>query len=267
MKSRFLVTSAFISALSACTFSEPRIRSEPILFFPGDPAPASSPTLALTFTEPPLHCVQRVGAVQKWVAAPFRSGSSTLDECVYETVNAEDLRNTLEKETDDKKRNETLSLMMTVANQNCNNFRARVFAFRTNAGTVSSTASTLLASGGAITALVSGPVGAGLAGGSAALQSTLGNINSQFFSNYGAGQLDQNITSSMKNKALCIQARMNAADSQPSPESTPGGSSQCPINAAYTVGERMADLQDYDATCSLEQAAVPTASPTPAAVM
>jgi hypothetical protein len=181
----------------------------------------------------------------------------------------------------------------------------------------------LLASGGAITALVSGPIGAGLSGGSAALQATLGNINNQFYSDYGAGQLDQNIISSMKTKALCIDKRMNAAVNvtsgsaaiaaatnaatdagiamaaakaantnaanaaavtavvSPSPAvatnvvalATPtismanANPDPCPINVPYTVGALIADLQSYDASCSLEEAAMLKLAPAPSPTM
>jgi hypothetical protein len=126
---RLLVACEFL-AFCSCTFNEPRIRSEPILFFPGASASTSEPP-KLTLAGVPMHCVQSAGIVHRWIWSPlFSSGSSKLDECVYETVNVEELRGTLERDhSDPVKQNSTLSLMLAVENQNCNNFRAKFLPF------------------------------------------------------------------------------------------------------------------------------------------
>ncbi len=277
---RLLVTFGLL-VFCGCTFNEPRIRSEPLLFFPTSAA-APTPTPTLTLGKVPLHCVETAGLIHRWILDPFfSSGSSQLDECVYQTANVEELEKALTNDATEAEKNNTEKLMMAVSNQNCNNFRAKIFAFRANAGVVSSTTSTLLASGGAIAALASGPVGAGLAGGSAGLQAAMGNISGQFYQNFGEGQLDQNITSSIVAKGLCIQKKMDAAVSTSAPGSAaqannaaqaaaavPGAtptpdSCPTPANNQYAVGDRINDLQNFDAACSLEEAAKFKAQPTP----
>ncbi len=121
----------------------------------------------------------------------------------------------------------------------------------------------LLASGGAITALVSGPVAAGLSGASAAVTASISGVNNNFYSNYGMGELDQKIITSRTTMADCIEKRMEAKTGEASTASS------CKTRTPYTAEERMSDLQQYDSLCSLELAASsPLATPpstTPAA--
>ena len=256
-----------IVAFLGCTFSEPRIRSEPILFFPANPTPTNTPGAAL-FREPPLHCVERAPFLKRTVLAKISGslsgGTSTLDECIYNTVDAQGLLNILKQEHDQPDaQNQTLTSMLMMSDQNCDNFRSRVFAFRANSGYLGSITGALLASGGAITALVSGPVAAGLSGASAAVIASISGVNSNFYSNYGMGELDQKIVTSRTAMADCIQKRMDAAVSKKPPGI---GDPECKIRTVYSAEERMSDLQQYDSRCSLELAAaspMPTPTATP----
>jgi hypothetical protein len=182
-----------------------------------------------------------------------------MDECIYNTVNAQDLLSALgAKDNDTDTQNRILTSMLVLSAQNCNNFRSRVFAFRANSGSFGAVTGALLASGGAITALVSGPVAAGLSGASAAVTASITGVNNNFYSNYGMGELDQKIITSRATMRDCIEKRMAAIPGEASTDSS------CTTRTSYSAEDKLSDLQQYDSLCSLELAASnPLATPSP----
>ncbi len=174
--------------------------------------------------------------------------------------------------------NDIIRQLMYWSDYNCNNFRARVFSFRSNVTYVGAVTSGLLASTGAITALVAGPVAAGLSGASAAVTSAITPINNSYYADYTMGKLDELIVQERADMKHCIEQRMAAteptqtsstgADNGKTPlpaPAPPSGAANCPIASRYTWAAKISDLQTYDSMCSLEiLAANPMASAAPA---
>lgn len=99
---------------------------------------------------------------------------------------------------------------MAASDYNCNNFRAKVFSFRSNVGYAGGLASGLFATGGAITALVSGPAAASLAGASSAITAAINPINIDYYASLTMGQLDTLIVSKRADLKACIEQKMAA---------------------------------------------------------
>lgn len=265
-----------------CTYQEPRIRSEPLLRFPASLGPPSAATAE------PVKIGQLQFSCSEWnpwstrfydsMSSSFTGGSSALNECIFVSVNETDLASAMSLQSLTNQ-DDTIRQLMYWSDYNCNNFRARVFSFRSNVTYVGAITSGLLASTGAITALVAGPVAAGLSGASAAVISAITPLNNAYYADYTMGKLDQYIVQQRAEMRQCIEQRMAAAkpipipaataegEPAPVPASTPvSGASNCAISPAYPWPSKISDLQIYDSMCSLEILAanpMTSAAPTP----
>jgi hypothetical protein len=282
----------FVLFAVSCTYQEPRIRSEPLLRFPAHLA-VTSESVSQRAGMPSLefHCSEW----NPWstrlydsMSSSFTGGSSALNECIYVSIDVSSLAPAIAGEDPDTQDN-IIRQLMYWSDYNCNNFRARVFSLRSNVTYVGAVTSGLLASSGAITALVAGPVAAALSGASAAVTSAITPINNSYYADYTMGKLDELIVQERADMKHCIEQRMAGARPTPTPSAaqptrtrsvgadngtpdpaptpTPvSAAANCPIPSTYPWPAKISDLQIYDSMCSLEiLAANPMASvaPTP----
>lgn len=296
-----------ICIVCACTYQEPRMRAEPLITFPAYniislnkrvplqvPVPAPESTGAAVMPSLDFHCAAWNPVMTRFydsLTSSLTAGSSSLDECIYVTIDQQNLTAAMNMVRNDPAAQDSIVRSLeTASDYNCNNFRARVFGFRSNVGYVGGLASGLLASGGAITALVSGPAAAGLAGASSAVTAAINPINTDYYSNYTMGQLDTLIVQRRSEMKACIEQRMAAAEKnkatpastptasedpseQPSasqtpsatPTAAPNPSASCPTSSTYSAAQKISDLQFYDSLCSLELLAqsLPSSTPLP----
>lgn len=253
-----------VTTTLGCTFQEPRIRSEPLIRFRSSVQSPWTPTQIPVETQAPevgfgsgtpITLSYYCAAWNPWatrvydsMSSSFTGASSALDECIYKTIDESTLTAAMNQARNAEAQNEIIRTLESWSDGNCDNFRARVFSFRSNVGYVGGLGSGLLASAGALTALVSGPVAAGLSGASSAVTTAISPIDGDYYSNYTMGQLDASIVQRRTEMKTSIEQKMAA-----------------PPPAIYTIAQKISDLQTYDSLCSLETlAANPVSSLTPA---
>jgi hypothetical protein len=292
-----------VALIYSCTYQEPRIGAEPILNFPAHnvlsltsahfiPIPILLPQSSKLSVPPTLNfdCAEWNPAMSRFydsLTSSFTGGSSILNVCIYITIDDSQIATAMnltrnEPETQDS----IIHTLISASDHNCNNFRSRVFAFRSNVSYVGGLASGLFASGGAITALTSGPAAAGLAGASAAISAAINPINTDYYSGYTMALLDTLIKQKRADMEACIDDKMSAAERStpipsddpptptptaipsPTPAATPAPHANCPTSTTYTAAQKLLDFQACDNLRSLEilsenQTSTPTPTQTP----
>jgi len=174
----------------------------------------------------------------------------------------------------------TITQVLDLSDQNCEAWRARVFAFRTGSGFAGNFIQQVLGTGGAFASLLSGPAGSGVSAGNAAVNAFTTGINSSYYANKAMDQIDSEIHTERQQAKANIIARLPVTPA-PTPTPTPSvastSSGSATATATPTPGPRYSgidaksDLIAYDNLCSLEIIATssttatstPTATPTP----
>ena len=266
---------AIVGALTACvltvscSFNEPRIRSEPVILQPQDESQIPLFTAADDHPRLNMQCQEKTSWYTRWVGHAI--GGTAGNECVYEVVTEDSLHAALLSPKKEVRDNAILTVLY-LSDRSCDNFRAKVFAFRTSATFASGFLNSILSGTGAIASLASGPAGAGLAAANLATGNALNGINSSYYANKMIDQLDAEMEAQRRQLKSQILARIQTtasipnASEEPAAAPSPGNdvrtATPTPAARPYTGLDAEIDLQTYDNLCSLETLTRPTVSPT-----
>jgi hypothetical protein len=280
---RYLIAGGLVACLVAvsCSFNEPRIRSEPVILQPSNPTtlqptgciPLSDTATCSETTQdgkaaPPdkvlaTICQEKTAWYTRGLGQAI--GGTSGNECVYEVVTEDSLDRAL-LSTDQAVRDNAILQVLSLSDRSCDNFRAKVFAFRTSATFAGGFFNSILSGTSAITALVSGPAGSALSAANLATGSALNGINSSYYANKMMDQLDADIETRRSSLRSQILARVPTAQSSDPDGDDNGDASPVPTATTaakpYTGLDAKLDLQSYDNLCSLETLTRPSPSPT-----
>ena len=146
----YLIAGGLVASLVAvsCSFNEPRIRSEPVILQPNNDSPLThtgciplssnamcsgsaqngeeqSPGEVLTTV-----CQEKTAWYTRGIG--WSMGGTSGNECVYEVVTEDSLDRAL-LSPDQQVRDNAILTVLYLSDRSCENFRAKVFAFRTSA--------------------------------------------------------------------------------------------------------------------------------------
>lgn len=265
---------------TSCTFSEPRIRAEPVILQSSGNTQVYLDDYVASFSNPTAPLQTRCEESAPWMERCWGTLTGSIgDECVYTAVTEESLNAAL-LSSNQAVRDRAIITVLALSDRNCNNFRAKVFAFRTGANFAGGFLNTVLSGTSAITALASGPAASGLSAANTVIGSGLSGINSSYYANKILDQIDAEIQIQRAQMQSQILARIPSAahatqklPAAPNPEdfavaSTPTATATpVPVgnstpSAPYSGLDAKLDLQAYDNICSLENITHPSPSPT-----
>lgn len=269
VRHRYLYIFRFFPVLVAlvvvgCTFTEPRIRAEPVIFRPVTSTPGASTSSGLV-----EHCAEWHPCIVR--AYDWMQGVDG-GECIYDTFTYQSVVDELGKPDAVQP---TVYQILDTSDYNCINFLNRAFALRVNGSFFKDLVSTGISSTAAVVSLV-GPavITSGLSAGNAVIGGGFSAFLSNYFANKGMIDLITDIINSRHRIRERIQPRLDAPRSARSPAASAGlvgaipSSRPSPTPAVPYAGvEALKDIQDYDQTCSLMGVGTPvptaTATPTP----
>jgi len=249
----------------SCSFNEPRIRSEPVILQSQNTQKVPLAPIEFSSDNPPtldVQCQELTSWYTRWLGKAV--GGTAGKECVYQVVTQESLHQAL-LSTDKTVRDNAIMTVLNMSDRSCDNFRAKVFAFRTSANFASGFLNSILSGTGAIASLASGPAGAGLAAANLATGNALNGVNSSYYANKMIDQLDAEMEAQRQQLRAKIVAHLPTATPTPaagaedtaSPSSTPASTA-----GPYSGLDAENELQAYDNLCSLETLTRATLSPT-----
>ncbi len=258
MQYRRLCVSLAVVMFSACTFSEPRLRPEPV---------ASVPIPGNVFTRSSMYGMFKGGGRNvgmskslngmQFRCAEWRSWNSTIydsigafftgttpsgDECIYVTVDPSTLPLNVYGKIDSQavtadvdigtsppdkpERNpveliEDTHILLAASDYNCDNFLARAFAAKTNTGFFSSVFSSILSAAGTVLTPAAGIpllVPTSLQAGNSAITGGTAAFDANYYASKSFDIMETGISAARKQRRAEIYARLCVTDDRPSQE-------------------------------------------------
>jgi hypothetical protein len=208
-----------------CTYSEPRIRPEPALYFDyrANSIALSEKINALPQgnelkTELSARCAEYNSSFYTYTSgalADILTGTTgPRRQCVYITVDADSVANLASKaDQDPQLEKSVVYTLLDVSDYDCANFLASAFAFRTGATFFQKLVSTTLSGTSAVTAFASATATSGLSIGNAVLGSAVSQMSSEYYADQTFNAMETAITGAAsrthghQEKTACLGSR------------------------------------------------------------
>jgi hypothetical protein len=258
MRKAAVITTTFL--VLGCTFSEPRLRPEPVSSVPLPGNAFSRSSLYGMFATRNVSVAKSLNGME-FRCAEWRSWNSRLydsigsiftgttpggDECIYVTVNPTTLPLTVygkiaaepkaitsrtddgtsasvTPEADPVQLIENTHILLAASDYNCDNFLARAFAAKTNTGFFSSLFSSIISATGAVITPAAGVpdlVPTSLQAGNSAITGGTAAFDANYYAGKSFDIMEAGILAARKQRRAEIYARLCATDTRPQGESS-----------------------------------------------